>query len=66
VPTPALVRFATTVNLDAKIGKRGSDRDEPRREGGEEIEIESEHYEIKRAMNHAVQHAKSHEDPGRA
>ena len=60
----ALVKFRHGGNLHAKIGKRRSDRDQPHREGGKEIEVESEHYEIERAMDRTVQHAKSNEDPG--
>src|SRR5208337_3833603 len=62
----ALVQFRRGGNLRGKIGKRGSDCHEPHREGGEEIEVEPQHYEIEGAMDRAVNHPKSHEDQGRA
>src|SRR5713101_5531297 len=50
--------------LRAEVGKHRADRDEPHRDSGEEVEVEPEHDEIERAMDGAVQCAKSYEDPG--
>ena len=50
--------------LRAEVGKRRAERDEPHRDGGEEVEVEPEHDEIERAMDGAMQCAKSNEDPG--
>jgi hypothetical protein len=49
--------------LRAEVRKRRAERDEPHREGGDEVEVEPEHDEIERAMDSAMQCAKHNEDP---
>ena len=63
-PVPLACTSLRAASLRAAVGQRRAERDEPHREGGAEVEVEPQHDEIDRAMDGAVQGAKSHEDPG--
>lgn len=49
--------------LRAKVSKGCAERDEPNREGGEQVEVESKHNEIECTVDGAMQCAKPNEDP---
>lgn len=49
--------------LRSKVVKGCADRDEPNREGGEQVAVKPNHDEIECAMDDAMQSAKYNEDP---